>query len=370
MSEFCDTIKKSGKKCTNKAKFKGKCGVHKIKTPTPVEIENPGIYVPAESPADFVTDAAHLRQTLKRYGVAVIEKVLNPDECATMNSGVWDFFESITSAMPTPLDRNDPKTWKTIFDLYPSHGMLHQHWGIGHAQYIWELRQNPKVVDIFAQLWSVEDKDLLVSFDGASLGLPHEQTNRGYYRNNKWYHFDQRLSDPSFQCVQSWVTANDVNFGDATLTVLEGSHTQFGVFSKHFQLQHQKKDWFKIDDNQIKFLEASGCVTRDITCPAGSMVFWDSRTCHAGKEALKNRERETFRNVVYLCYTPRNLATATALKKKRKAYEDGRTTSHWPHKPILFPVKPRTYGGELPNVTYQPVPELTPLGRRLAGYDE
>jgi hypothetical protein len=46
--------------------------------------------------------------------------------------------------------------------------MLLQQWGVGHAQALWDLRQNPKIIDIFSKLWGVPAKELLVSFDGAS----------------------------------------------------------------------------------------------------------------------------------------------------------------------------------------------------------
>jgi hypothetical protein len=246
--------------------------------------------------------------------------------------------------------------------------MLVQHWGIGHAPYLWALRQNPKIAHCFAALWGVSVDDLLVSFDGAAMALPHESTHRGYYRGNKWFHFDQRLSDNKFQCVQSWVTGLDVLPGDATLTVLEGSHTLRDEFARVFNLTDQKDDWYKMSDAQIEWMTERGCVVRDITCPAGSMVFWDSRTAHAGKEAVRDRAVPNTRCVGYMCFTPRELATEAALKKKRAAFQDGRTTSHWPHRPKFFPKHPRTYGGPLPDVIAVPLPELSPLGMRLAGF--
>ena len=65
--------------------------------------------------------------------------------------------------------------------------------------------------------------------------------------------------------------------------------------------------------------------------------------------------------------TPRERATEANLRKKRNALDSLRMTSHWPHKPKLFPVNPRTYGGPLPNVVAVPEPKLTDLGRRIAG---
>jgi hypothetical protein len=53
------------------------------------------------------------------------------------------------------------------------------------------------------------------------------------------------------------------------------------------------------------------------------------------------------------------------LKKKRKALEELRTTTH---KGKLFAKNPRTYGGTLHHFTELPNPKLTPLGKKLAGY--
>ena len=68
--------------------------------------------------------------------------------------------------------------------------------------------------------------------------------------------------------------------------------------------------------------------------------------------------------------TPRRLATEANLKKKRKAMDELRMTTHWPHKPKLFPVNPRTYGGPIPKVTSIQPPHLSELGKRLAGFEK
>ena len=98
------------------------------------------------------------------------------------------------------------------------------------------------------------------------------------------------------------------------------------------------------------------------------MVFWDSRTIHCGTEAQKTREKSNIRNVVYVCMLPRKLATEASLRKKQKAFNELRMTTHWPHKPKLFPVNPRTYGAPLPNVTQVVQPKLTELGMKISGF--
>lgn len=82
------------------------------------------------------------------------------------------------------------------------------------------------------------------------------------------------------------------------------------------------------------------------------------------------------RAVIYVCMLPRSRATAAALKKKQFAFEQHRTTSHWPDRATLFPKEPRTYGrekrtyGSIKHLTVNTKAELGLIGRRLAGYDE
>ena len=82
---------------------------------------------------------------------------------------------------------------------------------------------------------------------------------------------------------------------------------------------------------------------------------------------------ENIRAVCYLCYQPRSLLPSTkaiekCLKKKQKAFAELRTTSHWPLKSKLFAKHPRTYGGDMPEITPIPFPILTELGKKLAGF--
>ena len=99
------------------------------------------------------------------------------------------------------IDRHDNSTWKHYYDLLPNHSMLLQHWKIGHWQSIWDIRQNPKVCDVFSKIWDVPKEELLVSFDGASFHIPPEITNRGHFRGKTWFHTDQRYSFNDLDCL-------------------------------------------------------------------------------------------------------------------------------------------------------------------------
>lgn len=316
----------------------------------------------------YITNLDTVKQTLVKYGVAIIPNILSEAECQAMNDGIWDALEHLTSEWEFPIDRNNQDSWREMRKLYPKHSMLIQNWSIGHAQHIWDVRQNPNVVEVFAKIWGREKEDLLASYDATSFHIPPEITNLGWYRGKDWYHSDQSYLDSTFKCVQGWVTGYDINEGDATLSIIERSNNYHKEFQEKFKTT-EKDDWYKLNDDEQEFyIKEKQCLPRRIKCPKGSLVLWDSRTIHCGSEPLKTRAVPNFRNVVYVCYEPRENCTEKNLIKKQKALEELRMTSHWPCKVKLFPVKPQTYGGPIYEVKRMPAPNLTDLGKRLSGY--
>lgn len=314
----------------------------------------------------YVCSKETLKDTINKYGVAIISNILTEKECVKMVNGIWDFLEYITMEWELPINRSDENTWRGFYKLYPLHSMLLQHWGVGHTQISWDIRQNEKIVDIFAYFWNCKKEQLLVSYDGLSFNLPPEKTNKGWNRNNTWYHTDQSFLNSDFKCIQSWVTGLDVNDGDATLSFMEGSNKYHEQFGKKYGIS-DKTNWYKLSKDEEMFYKNKGCEIKNIKCPKGSMVFWDSRTIHCGIEASKNRKEENLRAVIYLCYMPRYLCDEKNLKKKKEAFYNLRTTSHYPCNIKMFPKIPRTYGNDIPQIKPIKEPALSKLGKNLAG---
>lgn len=315
----------------------------------------------------YICTKETLRSTIDLYGVAIIPNVLDENECNTMVSQIWDFFETITQKWTIPINRNNKNTWREFYKLYPLHSMLIQHWGIGHSQASWNVRQNINIATIFAHFWGCDVNELLVSFDGLSFNLPPEITKRGWNKGNTWYHTDQSYTTNEFKCVQSFITGLDINEYDATLSFMEGSNKYHNEFKTKYNVT-DKSNWYKLNKEQEAFYSSKGCNIMNIKCPKGSLVFWDSRTIHCGVESDSRRTIPNIRAVIYLCYMPRNLCNNANLKKKQKAFNELRTTSHYPCNIKLFPKTPRTYGGSLPTITNIENPSLTALGQKLAGF--
>lgn len=299
-------------------------------------------------------------ETLAEKGVAVIPGVLSPAECAALETGMWNEFSNLTKGQLT----SDASTWRNFYNLFPLHSMLVQHWGVGHMQWIWDIRQHPSVVGTFARLWKCAPEELITSFDGASLHLPPEETRRGWYRGNDWLHTDMCFAPDSLGTFQAFVTLRDIRPEDATFKYLEGSHKLHAAFGEKFGFTNSKENWFRLATDEQKEFFAQ-CPTVRLGVPAGSIVIWDSRTFHCGSEPLKTRTSPNVRAVAYVCMVPRSLASTKIQEKRRKAFKDRRMTTHTPHTCKLFAKTPRTYGNPLPDLVPVPEPRLTALGQSL-----
>ena len=316
-----------------------------------------------------------IRDMLDRYGVCIVPGVLTREDCATMEADAWSWLEHVTQDLEVPWRLNDSATWSSFFDLLPLHSMLLQHWGIGHSQWCWNVRMHRGVQKVFESIWNTPVSEMLTSFDGASLHLPHETTKRGFYRGATWLHTDQSYTRPDHECIQSWVTARDVRVGDATLAFIPGSHLLHSRFAARFGVT-DKADWFKLDSDQQKwYLDETGCGGVEfINCPRGSMVLWDSRLIHSGSEPLRTRPRPNARVIAYVCFMPRSVLGRVkskrdkVLAKRIKAFEELRMTTHNPAKVKLFGKLPRLYGKAAPAIRGSPPPVLDNVGRRLVGY--
>jgi len=292
----------------------------------------------------YLCNKENIRETIEKYGVAICP-ILDDDECNNMINNKWKLLEFLTKKFEIPIDRNNKDTYKQILELYPNHKMLIQHWNVGHSELVWNVRQNNKVKDVFSKIWKTDD--LIVSFDGASIYILDKPSRE----SNPWFHVDQSYTRNDFECIQSWINGYDTNEGDATLIIIESSNNYHKDFQKEFNIS-DKKDWFKLQNKeQYDFYINKGCNEKAIKCPRGYGVFWDSRTLHYGNPVQKSASANfNYRCVVYICMSPRSLATSKDLEKRKKHFENLRMTSHWPHKPKLFPKIPQTYGKKIKDI--------------------
>jgi len=307
--------------------------------------------------------------TLENDGVEVVKDILEEKEVKILQQRFWEWLHFKTRHTKNPVIEKKHETYVSIFELFPKHGMLFQHWDFGHNPISWTIRQNKKVIDKFSSIWKTSD--LITSFDGISVSLPPEITNRGWSRGEEWFHSDQCFKRNSFECVQGLVNIFDVYEKDATLRVLKGSHKLHSDFQNKFQIE-KSTDWHLLNNEEKQFYidhlgpDSDICVK----APAGSLVLWDSRTIHQGMEPQKERNQKSIRCTPYVCMVPRSQASENQIKKRIKYFEEQRTCNHWPHKIKVFGKKPRLYPGQTVPMVEKDSIEITDLMKKLVGYEQ
>ena len=326
----------------------------------------------------FYTTPKDVKALLEQKGIAIIPNVLNENECHQMNEGMWKTAKYLTSKLENPLIPSDPSTYDSLSFLEDEPPGLIWSWGWGHAQYVWDVRSNAKVGEVFENIYDTDD--LLVSFDGINCNLGALTSDQKFtYKGKKNFHCDQRFNKNGFECIQSWITANPINVGDGTLRILQGSHLLHGEFRKVFedQLTALDEDWHVLTQEQIQWYKDQGCQDICIVCPAGSQVCWDSRTIHCGMAALHTKDlqldmqknQRQHRNVVYVCMMPAEGASKECFETRKAIFGSVelrlKSASHWPKYMTLQP-EPSLKSQHI-KVPEMPFPNLNERGKKLAG---
>jgi hypothetical protein len=324
---------------------------YRVSEPKKFTIEDQGALTPKEA--------------LEKNGFAIVPGVLSGEQSSIFRAKFWDWLE----AFKTGINRNDPSTWNSKTFPANIHGIF-QHYAIGHADFIWEIRQLEAIIKLFADIYG--DPDLLVSFDGANLSYPSNVERKSPPQD--WYHVDQSFITHGLHCVQGLVNLNQNGISDGGLTIIKESQKFHEEFFQRFPDRKSPKDNFVRITNQQ---EADYLVKEkklEIVKPCGNpgdIFLWDSKVFHQASRPSGTR----YRAAIYVSYEPRKRATAKALEQKRKWFNSKRMTSHWSATLIKpFAKHPQVYG-DLTKLTKFPVdyttlPILSKVGRRLAGFDE
>ncbi|CAK9090541.1 unnamed protein product [Durusdinium trenchii] len=315
------------------------------------------------------TEREAFLQHLEEEGYAVVADVLSEQDIGHARSLLWDFLEALPQ---TRVRRDDVKSWGCKRDWLPDerNGILNG-FGFGQSDFMWFLRLRPKVKDAFAAVWSTND--LLVSFDGGNVFRPW-RFDPAWRTLGGWYHCDQntRLGAASRGrcCVQGLVTLSEASRNSGGLVVVPQSHRDHAEVCERSALA-RGGDFVPISVND-PILEKGPVL---VAAKAGDLILWDSRTVHCNTpgwapeaegmpftQCAQMEEWQLLREVGYVCMTPAAWASDETLEQRRKAFEEGISTSHWPHKFAIA-------GYPLPGMPPNDPQSISQEQRRLIGYD-
>lgn len=353
---------------------------------------------PISSKAQPLSETASVASYLKdleELGYCVIPELLSTREAELLYQRVWHEF--IEKAWPN-CRMDDRSNWKKTFPMHNKMGVFSG--PAGQIQVMWDLRQDPRIVDVFAKIWNTDN--LIVSMDGLSLMCPTE-IREGYFE--PWPHVDQAIirrqdsvshnnnppigfvSESSLKTqpytIQGQFLFEDSLDGDGGFYCIPKSHLRFTEFAPELEMinamaapKNEKRNASykflqEFFDSRMDESGNSYCM-KHITAPRGSLILWDSRTIHWNQHPMKdrpNRDNPRVRMVGYLCYVPKARLGDAERMVRREAFEKGVSTGHNPAYPELKYTKDhigKEFVHYLEDPSYiQPKINLTPLGQAL-----
>lgn len=279
--------------------------------------------------ADFspITDLDNLVSTLDKFGVAVLPNVFESKECDALKRKIFRHLAA----------QHDVKSTQDYYKkIRPLNGGLIHYYGISLLPEVLNLKTDERTIEPFRRIWN--EPNLTTSFDGLFIGPPAEETNFFFDSNDLSFHTDQSSDKKEKCCFQAFINLELTETGDGCLSVLTYSHNYHAEFFDYFKTTSRGRDWFKLKPNHLDwFIKEKKCEWNTICAPKGSMVFWDSRTIHMGTLPHRDRpNKNRWRFLVYVCYTPARLQSKEDTNLKQIAYVQNRMTSHWPYKVKLF----------------------------------
>lgn len=320
-----------------------------------------------------VFTATH-RQELMDQGWTVVRGVLPPDQVTHLVDQAYGWIENLG----TGIQRHDATTWTSDRWPFNVHGII-QKGDVGHSDWVWSMRSQVKPV--FEDMYGTSR--LVTSFDGASFDPPQEQTKILQDIEGKaLMHVDQCGTQRGLCTVQGMVTLFDIDECDSTLRVVPGSHLlQREIFRELLKETDdgeklKKAGGYRFSDEALDrlVLTPHKLKLKRVSMPAGSMVLWDSRLIHGKGGPQLPRPIPRWRIVSYVCMTPTRWCTKATLRKRIRAFEQVRMTTHNPYQAKLFPAMPRTYGSIKLMEKWNKFqwrtspPDMTPTMRGLVGY--
>ncbi|OAA63402.1 Phytanoyl-CoA dioxygenase [Niveomyces insectorum RCEF 264] len=266
-------------------------------------------------------------------GWTVVRNAISKEKALAYADRGYDWLES----WDLGFDRKDPKTYKAKY--LPSHqrGGLYFLYGVGHEQFLWDLKSEPTLIEKFETIWGTNE--LLVSYDGVNLSVPDPELPKTDAAFTPWPHVDQAPLNTRFDCAQGILNMLPNGPEDGGLMVLDGSTKYYTELWEHFDHKKPAAGWNTwaqqlVDEEMVAWLESKGCKWVKVCAEPGDLLLWDSRTIHYGTPPRSTNPRFA----AYVCYKPvTRVPDQTVL---RSCFDEKVSSTHDPAAPRARPRLP------------------------------
>ena len=217
-------------------------------------------------------------------GYVIFKNVATKKEVLKAKDLMWEYLEFRFQAK-----RHDIETW----DRIPAneYGIILQ-FGIGQSDFMWYVRTIPQVRKLFARLWGVEEADLIVDFGGPVIFRPVNCTKR-WRTAEKWFHVDQNAASfPGKQTIQSFLSLTKQTQETGGIVVVPESWKYHNELTdrarKHWGTDEHSQFLLVPPSDEVLSMKRPIFLQVD----EGDMVFWDSRVVHCNTNAHEEEMKE------------------------------------------------------------------------------
>lgn len=274
------------------------------------------------------------RAFFDQQGYLIVRQLIPRDQVAAVVDAIWEFLE---------FDRDDSSDWYRA--PHRANGMVEMY----HHQAIWDVRQNPRVYELFRDLFGRDD--LWVFIDRANL-KPPPNPSFPEYDHHGMVHWDIDVREsPTPFLVQGVLYLVDTREGEGGFQCVPGAHRRAAEISAGISdddLRHQQL--------HQRFSEQIGPPI-EVEADAGDFIIWHSALPHGNS---RNRSEQP-RLAQYVRMFPAEPSNEELREARIASWRDRSHPSF--QNPRAFPGDPRGKEAE------SPAASLTPLGRKLLGLD-
>jgi hypothetical protein len=265
-------------------------------------------------------------------GYIVIKNAVAREQVERLAKFLWEFEEK---------DPDNPETWYTPpraeikMKELTNTGMVE----VYNHQYLWENRQNPKIHQIFSDIWGTEK--LWVTIDRANLNLPMRP---GYeYKGFIHWDYDPETKPQNVQGVLALADQTDENMGG-----FQCVPELYRTYDNWKLTQPEERDHFKPDVTGFKIVK--------VPMEAGDLLIFNSLQPHGIRP---NSSGNKVRLAQYISMMPAEEDNEELRQWRISSWRDRK-----PPEGYAFPCDPRNW-----EQTKYKVAELSPLGKKLLGLD-
>jgi len=234
----------------------------------------------------------------------------------------------------------------------------------------WFLRGLKNVRETFGKIY--DTNELITSMDTFIMWRPWKENpsaKEDWEPSVERLHCDQNpVRKRGFHCVQGMIPLLPVTEESGGLQVVPDTNTdevQEYLRDNYPGTKSGLFDWCELRHND-KYIGTG----KFLLANPGDLILWDSRTIHGGhvgtgKEKDNNTNPELTRLSLTVCMSPLSKATPQVLEKRRLAFKNGWTLTHWPYE-FNRHTMGNTNGSNIKNKTYVP-PVLNEEQLKLVG---